>query len=99
MSKKKQEVKRLTLRQRLRQDAEKKLDAMISSMRGRAEQCVEEYDSKINPGLLMQLASQPTQGKTLRSKLITELANEREADLERLYNNQMGLPIEESDDD
>lgn len=87
MSKKKS----LTLRQRLRLDAEKKLDRMVLAMQGAAVRVQEEHDSKIDPALLMQLASQPTQGKTLRHDLITVLTNEKETALEKLYNKQMDL--------
>jgi hypothetical protein len=66
---------KLTFRQRLRKDAEAKLDAMITTM-----------------GAAMQLASQPVHGKTLRHDLVTKLANEAEAALEAIYNNQMDLP-------
>jgi hypothetical protein len=81
----------MTLRQRLRADAEKKLDAMVQTMNAAGVRVCEEHDSDIDPALLMQLASQPQQGKTLRSDLITRLANEKERALERLYNNQMDL--------
>lgn len=87
----KKNEKALTLRQRLRLDAEKKLDAMVSNMGAAAVRVCEEHESEIDPALLMQLASQPTKGKTLRHTLITKLTNEKELVLEKLYNNQMDL--------
>jgi hypothetical protein len=83
---------KLTFRQRLRKDAEAKLDAMITTMGAAGVRVVEEHDSGIDPALLMQLASQPVHGKTLRHDLVTKLANEAEAALEAIYNNQMDLP-------
>ena len=83
--------KALTLRQRLRADAEKKLNVLINSMLHAGERVVEESDTGIDPALLMQLTSQPQQGKTLRNRLVTQLANEKEAALEKLYNNQLDM--------
>lgn len=99
MAKKNQQVKRLTLRQRLRQDAEKRLDELLRAMQSAAIRVCEEGTTEVDPALLMQLASQPQHGKTLRNTLVTQLANEAEELLERLYNNQMGLPIEGDSDD
>ena len=93
MAKKKQ-----SLRQRLRADAEKKLDRMVLAMQGVGERVCEEHESDMDPMLLMQLASQPTQGKTLRHDLITVLANEKERALEKLYNSQMDLIQEDSEE-
>ena len=90
-------AKKLTLRQRLRQDAEKKLHLMVLAMEGAAERVIEEHNSHIDTLRLMQLASQPNQGKTLRSDLITVLANEAEAEIEALYNKQQGLPLGDDD--
>jgi hypothetical protein len=87
--------KGLTLRQRLREGAEKKLHLMVLAMEGAANSVLEKHESNIDPLLLMQLASQPNGGKTLRHDLVTALANEAEEELERLYNNQLDLPVEE----
>ena len=92
----KKPTKSLTLRQRLRLDAEKKLDAMLATMQAAGVRVCEEHDSSIDPALLMQLSSQPQHGKTLRHDLITKLTNEKEVALEKLYNNQMDLIQEES---
>lgn len=82
---------RVTLRQRLRADAEKKLDAMLASMKAAGGRVCDEHGMDINPALLMQLASQPTQGKTLRHDLVTAIANEKERALEKLYNDQLDM--------
>jgi hypothetical protein len=81
---------KLSFRQQLRADSEKQLDGMI-------EQALEAGDkitkgTSVDSALLLQLASQPTHGKTLRHTLITKLANDREAELQRIYNDQMALP-------
>jgi hypothetical protein len=89
---------KLTFRQRLRKDAEAKLDAMITTMGAAGVRVVEEHDSGIDPALLMQLASQPVQGKTLRHELVTKLANEKEDELEKLYNDQAKLDLGGDDD-
>ena len=89
MSKKKE--KALTLRQRLRLDAEKKLHLMVLAMEGAAERVLEEHDSHIDKMMLLQLTSQPNHGKTLRHDLVTQLTNEAEAELERIYNEQLDL--------
>jgi hypothetical protein len=90
--------KKLSFRQRLRDGAENKLDKMVSTMQAAATRVIEEHDSNINEYLLMQLASQPIQGKTLRHDLVTKLANEAEQELEALYNDQHKLDLGEGDD-
>lgn len=86
--------KRLTLRQRLRADAEEKLDGLIKA----AGDAVDEILAGTNLAAwdLMHLASSK-QNKTLRAHMVTELANQKEAELERLYNNQQDLDLEEKD--
>jgi len=88
--------KAMTLRQRLRADAEKKLEVLELAMRVAGKGVCEEHDTGVDPALLMQLASQPDHTKTLRNQLITQLANEKEAALEKLYNNQMDM-LQEDD--
>lgn len=90
--------KAMTLRQRLRADADKRLDALERAMISAAVRVCEENDTELNPALLMQLASQPKHGKTLRHQLITDLANEAEAKLEAIYNNQLPLSGVDNDD-
>lgn len=81
----------MTLRQRLRADAEKKLETLHRAMRVAGKTVCEDHATNIDPALLMQLASNPEHSKTLRYTLITQLANEKEAALEKLYNNQMDM--------
>ena len=84
--------KALTLRQRLREQGEVQLEGLLERATERvAELC---KGTSVNPALLMQLASQPTRGKTLRHQLVTVLTNDKEAELEDLYNKQMSLPVD-----
>jgi hypothetical protein len=84
----------MTLRQRLRADAEKKLDSLIAA----AGDAVDEILAGTNLAAwdLMHLASSK-QNKTLRAHMVTELANQKEDELERLYNNQQDLDLEKKD--
>lgn len=90
-----QKGKKMTLRQRLRDDSEKKLDLMLKTMWAAGVRVCEEHESGVDAALLMQLASQPKQGKTLRNTLITQLANEAEEVLEALYNKQLDIDLPE----
>jgi hypothetical protein len=79
----------LTLRQRLRQAASAKLDGMVEQIQEQATAVC--GDTSLLGVDLMHLASS-RQNKTLREHMISALANDAEAELERLYNNQMGVP-------
>jgi len=93
----KSKAKKMTFRQRLRDGAEKKLNMMVSTMQSAATRVIEEHDSGIDAFLLMQLASQPEQGKTLRHDLVTKLSNEAEAELEKIWNDQQALDLGDDD--
>ena len=95
---KKTKVKVTSFRQRLRGQAGERLAKMIMSCIAMVTDEVAKQ-TKINPYDVMRLAC-GGQTKTLRTRLITELANETYLELERLYyNNQQKLPLktEESD--
>ena len=55
-----------------------------------ADSAMEDADTDINvhDGMRLLFA---VQTKTLREQLITELSNEAEAELEKIYNRQIGL--------
>ncbi len=89
-------AKKMTFRQRLRAQSEERLQHMESAIRILATESVKAV-SAINPFDVMRLAS-GTQTKSLRHRLVTELANEAEAELEALYNKQMDLLKGDSDD-
>lgn len=84
MSKKKP----LSLRQRLRQDAEKQLDNLLE----RTAEAIQPVaaDSGLSVHDLAK-AITPGDHKTLRHDMVTYLTNAKERELEKLYNNQMDL--------
>ena len=90
-------AKKMTFRQRLRADAEDKLQQMESTVRLLATDALKSEGTTINPFDVMRLAS-GTQTKSLRYRLIGELANEKEAELEALYNKQQDLPLKAGSD-
>ena len=94
---KKTTARKMTFRQRLRAEAEERLDNIRSLMTIAAMRACEEANTDINPHDVMRLVS-GTQTKSLRTRLITELANEKEAELEKIYNNQQDLGLESTDD-
>jgi hypothetical protein len=83
--------KKLTLRQRLRAAAETNLDKILREMEHAAARVLDEAGTDIDEYDLMHLCAHKDQ-KSLRSKLVTQLANEAESGLERIYNTQLGLP-------
>ncbi len=86
--------KKLTLRQRLRADGEKQLDALLTKATKAVDDVLE--GTPLVAADLMHLAS-ATKNKTLRSRMVGALANAAEAELERIYNNQLKLPGVEDD--
>lgn len=86
--------KKITLRQRLRAAAKRELDRL----EGKACEAVAEIveGTSIDYYSLMKLAS-TNQGKSLRTELITALANDAEAELEAIYNKQMALIEDDAD--
>ena len=88
MSKKSANGKGLTLRQRLRADAEKQLDRIVDQ----ADAAVGELlrDTPLITADVMHLSSSK-QTKSLRSHMVSALANAKERELERLYNNQIDM--------
>lgn len=81
-------VKAMTLRQKLRADAEKQLAGLREQMNEAAQKVT--ADLEINPYDLMRLCC-TGQTKTVKAQLITDLANHKERQLEKLYNDQMGM--------
>lgn len=94
MAKKKGNVQPMTLRQRLRADADKKLDNLVVQATEAVDKILE--DTPLIAADLMHLAS-AKQNKTLRSHMVGVLANQAEQELEAIYNKQMGLPMGDTD--
>lgn len=93
---KKSKVKKLTLRQQLRAKAEEQL-------KGLKEQAVERVGeiadaAGINKYELMKACS-VAHHTTLEHQLVTDLANNAEAELMRIWNNQQDLPLGDDDGD
>lgn len=94
MSKKKTSTK--TLRQQIREKAELRLDGLIEQVRDAVAKVLE--DTTLDMDHVMGMCCK-TQTSTLREQLVTRLANEAEADLMKLWNDQTNLSFgtEESD--
>lgn len=94
MSKKKnvakQQIRKLSFRQRLRLQSAERLDVIAADVRAAVEDTLKSAGTEINPYDVMRLLS-GGQTKTLREQLITDLSNEVENELEALYNKQLGL--------
>lgn len=90
-------AKKTTLRQRLRHDANEKLLEIGKTAFAGVERALEEHDTDISATELMRFLS-GTQVSTLQEKLITDLANEAEAELEEIYNRQQGLDLGDKND-
>ena len=82
--------KKMTLRQRLRADADNKLVNLLERSREAVEKVLE--GTPLMATDIMHLASS-TQNKTLRNHMVSALANQAEDELERLYNNQQKLDL------
>jgi len=89
---KKKAKKKVSFRQRLRAESQERLEKIAVDVSEAALAAVRSHNTEINPLLVMQLlCSQQT--KTLRENLITELSNEKELELEAIYNTQLGLDM------
>lgn len=84
--------RKLTLRQRLRADAEKKLDRILKDLELAADRVLDQAGTGLATWDLLHLAGSK-QNKSLRAHMVTQLANEAEAAIERIYNNQQELSL------
>lgn len=90
-------AKKVTFRQRLREKAALKLDLLEDAAVAALGEICKENQAGIK---CLDLARLICGGqKTLRKRLITELANKIEDELEQIYNRQMDLPMEKTDGD
>jgi hypothetical protein len=95
-SKKPTDAPAMSFRQRLRKNADLKLTIMLTELGRAAQEVVDETSvSEID---LMKLAS-GTQTSTLREGLVTQLSNDKELELEAIYNTQQGLELGDGDAD
>lgn len=86
MAKTKSEAKRMTLRQRLRADAEEQLHYLKQGVVDACKKVVGQT-SEINALDVMRLCC-TEHTKSLEHRVITELANEKEDRLQRFYEEQ-----------
>ena len=87
--------RKMTFRQRLRAQATEKLNELELAMLAAAHQVRADFNIELNVYNIMRLLC-TGKNKSLRYRLVTELANEQEAELEALYNRQMNLLEEDS---
>ena len=97
MAKKTKKAKAMSFRQRLRAQSEERLAVMEEAVRCAVRNVVAPH-SQIDPLDVMRMIC-TGQTKSLQYRLITELSNETEAELEKLYNKQMNLIPEDPDGD
>lgn len=83
-------AKKMTLRQRLRHDADEKIGELEQLVSKAVTDAVEGAGVELNPYDVMRLCT-GGQTKSLRERVITELANQKEAELEKIYNDQQDL--------
>lgn len=89
-------LKKETLRMQMRISAEKQLEHVEAVMATAGERAVMECNTNIDPLDVMRLMS-GTQTKTLRDKLVTQLANEAETELMDIWTNQQSLDLGKPD--
>lgn len=80
----------MTFRQRLRAKSEEKLVEIVAEATTKLRKVATNNGLKV--GDLAKLCS-PGEHKTIFDSMVTQLANNTEADLEKIYNNQMGFPL------
>lgn len=83
--------KELSLRQQMRKQAELDLDALLDNVREAVSGVAPGYLGSVD--LLKLLSSSQT--KTVRERVITKMANQAEAELVKLWNNQQKLDLGE----
>lgn len=95
MSKKK--AKKMTFRQRLRATAEERLEAMKIAMSRHGAMVCKDAKTEINPYDVMRLLSSGGT-KSLHYRVVSNLVNEMEAELEEIFNRQQDFPLEDNSD-
>jgi len=85
----------MSLRKRLRQQASEELDGLVEKLQERAAELTAGVDTMWGSELLKLAAGGRT--NTLKHDLVTKMTNHREHELEKFFNRQQDLPIEEPD--
>lgn len=95
----KAKAKELTLRQQMRQSSESELEKILDHASNALVDSVREHSNDaLDHGDIAKLLS-GGQTKTLRDKLVGQLAKAAEKDLVLLWNNQQKLDLESKDAD
>jgi hypothetical protein len=97
-SKKKSKKVKVSFRQRLRNDAAEQLYTLKRKFEDACEDVVIAESTGIEKRDVFRLLA-GGQTKTLEERLVTELANEKEDALERMYNSQQDLSFGTKEDD
>ena len=95
---KKTKAKKISFRQRLRNQSAGRLDDILQAVAIVIDAQLLSAATSISPKDVMRLLC-TGQTKTLREDLITQLANETQDELEAIFNKQMNLLPEDSDGD
>jgi len=95
---KKTKAKKISFRQRLRNQSAERLDDILQAVVIVVDTQLLSAGAKISSKDVMRLIC-GSQTKTLREDLITQLSNETEAELESIFNRQMELLKEDPDGD
>ena len=93
---KKNTEKTLTLRQQLRADANVRLDAISRLVGTAVDRALEEAGVELPYRDVMRFCL-GGQTQTVHEKLVTQLANQAEAELLAIWNKQADLPLGEQD--
>lgn len=88
-------MKKKTLRQQLREQATSELEILRNKVVDAVAKMMPHYLATQD---LLTLASS-TRNQSLKNKLVSKIANEKEAELLRLYNKQNDLPLGDKDAD
>lgn len=86
-------MKKPTLRQQLREQAESELEILRNKVVDTVAKMMPHYLATQD---LLTLASSK-RNQSLKNKLVSKIANEKEAELLRLYNKQSELPLDKAD--
>lgn len=83
----------MSLRKRLREQAAGQLDGLVEQLQERATELTRDIDQMWGTDLLKLAAGGRTE--TVKDKLVTRLTNHKELELEKFFDQQQKLPIEE----
>jgi len=98
MAKKTKAKKKMSFRQRLRNQSAERLEAIEAEIVRASDKVLADLGANLMAVSVMRLIS-GSQTKTLREDLITILSNQTEAELESIFNRQMELLKEDPDGD